>query len=76
MVQRALVIQVCGVCPPSTRFRTLSKSEMAEHVATYHGEEQQGEEVAFVNRSKDQMEFRPGLSQTPWGQDFKEGPRR
>lgn len=57
--------QICGVCGISLS----SKADMDSHTETVHG---QNWAPGQLTRSKDQMEFKPSLSQTPWGEDFKE----
>jgi hypothetical protein len=61
---RAVVSQVCGVCNRRTR----TKAEMDEHIAEKHGVNWA---PAQMVRAKDQMEFKPNASSTPWGKDLR-----
>lgn len=68
MVQRAIAWQQCKVCGTGTR----SRLEMAGHVKEHHGEGTPGRyPPGFLTRAKDQMEFKPCLSQTPWGGELR-----
>lgn len=62
---RAVRRQVCMVC----QFATRSKDEMSEHIKEFHSGEQ--DPVVWLTRAKDQREFRPSLSTTPWGKEFR-----
>jgi hypothetical protein len=53
------------------QFKT--KKDLNEHTEEAHGNNWP---VGWLTRSKDQMEFKPSLSQTPWGREFREGPRQ
>lgn len=61
---RAIVHQVCRVCGGRTR----SKEAMDEHIEHAHGNNWP---PAGMVRAKDQMEFHPCLSQTPWGSGLR-----
>lgn len=68
MVQRAVITQRCQVCG----FRTPTKAAMKEHTEASHGESTPGRWApGILTRAKDQREFRPCLSQTPWGKELR-----
>ena len=66
---RAVVSQVCQVCGR----REPSKALMTAHIEDFHGNNWP---PGMLTRAEDQGEFRPCLSETPWGVEFKQGPRR
>jgi len=65
MVQRAVQRQVCRACGA----RKPNKAEMDEHIKEFHSGDE--DPVVWLFRAKDQREFRPSLSTTPWGKEFR-----
>jgi len=43
---------------------------MDDHIERYHGKGLD-EGAVFLTREKDQKEFKPCLSQTPWGRELR-----